>query len=40
MEEGIIVSREAQIERVSAAFIQAIAQHRHWKRELKHQVPA
>jgi catalase len=39
-EGGVIVSRDAQIERVSAEFIRAIAQHRHWERELGHQVPA
>jgi catalase len=39
-DEGIIFARGAQTGRVSAKFIQAMAQHRHWSRELKGQVPA
>jgi catalase len=31
--EGVVSSREASISNVAAAFIRAIAQHRHWERE-------
>jgi catalase len=39
-EEGVIISREAQADGVAAKFIEAIARHRHWSREMKDQVPA
>ena len=39
-DEGIVFARGAQTSRVAAKFIQAIAQHRHWARELKGQMPA
>ncbi len=32
-EEGIIISRDAQTDKLAQAFIAAIAQHRHWSRE-------
>jgi catalase len=38
--EGIIISRNGQVGNVAAEFIEAIAQHRHWSREMKDQVPA
>lgn len=39
-DEGVIISRQAQSGNVAEAFIKAIAQHRHWSREMKAQVPA
>jgi catalase len=39
-DEGIIVSRDAQAGDVATEFIKAIAQHRHWGREVKDLVPA
>jgi catalase len=39
-DEGLIFARGTQASRVSGKFIQAMAQHRHWSRELKGQVPA
>ena len=39
-DEGIIMDRGAPISQVAATFIKAIAQHRHWDREAKSQVPA
>ncbi|MGI8565869.1 MAG: catalase [Pyrinomonadaceae bacterium] len=39
-DEGIVISRDAPVVKVAAAFINAIAQHRHWGREKKDQVPA
>ncbi|HVG02092.1 MAG TPA: catalase-related domain-containing protein, partial [Nitrospira sp.] len=39
-DEGIIFARGAQPSRVASKFIRAIAQHRHWNRELKGQLPA
>ena len=39
-EEGVIISREAQTDDVATKFIEAIAQHRHWSREMKDHVPA
>jgi catalase len=39
-DEGVIISRQPQADRVAAEFIKAIAHHRHWSRELKAQVPA
>jgi catalase len=38
--EGVIIGRDAQVGNVAAEFIHAIAQHRHWSRETKDQVPA
>ena len=37
---GIIVGRGAKIGSLAEKFIRAVAQHRHWDRELKGQVPA
>ncbi len=37
---GIILGRSAKIGAIAEKFIRAIAQHRHWDRELKGQVPA
>jgi catalase len=39
-DEGVVVGGDAQAGKVAAAFIDAIAQHRHWGREKKNQVPA
>ncbi|MEP6887240.1 MAG: catalase [Nitrospirales bacterium] len=39
-DEGVVMSRGAQISQVAAKFIAAIARHRHWDREAKGQVPA
>ena len=39
-QEGVVISRDAQPGKVAAEFIKAIAQHRHWGREMKTQVPA
>ena len=39
-DEGVVMSQEAQHSDVAAAFITAIAQHRHWSREMKAPVPA
>jgi catalase len=39
-DEGVITSPDAQVSKVAADFIKAIAQHRHWSREMKDQVPA
>ena len=39
-DDGLIFARGTQANKVPARFIQAIAQHRHWHRELKGQVPA
>jgi catalase len=39
-DEGVIISRDGQVGNVAAEFIKAIAQHRHWHREMKEQVPA
>ena len=39
-DEGIIIGRGTQTSQVAATFIKAIAQHRHWDRESKGQVPA
>ncbi len=39
-DDGLIFGRGAQANKVPARFIQAMAQHRHWHRELKGQVPA
>ena len=38
--EGVVLSREAPPAKVAAEFIKAIAEHRHWSREMKEQVPA
>ena len=34
-EEGVIIGRDADVDDVAAEFIHAIAQHRHWSREMK-----
>lgn len=39
-DEGVITGRGAQMSQVAASFIHAIAQHRHWGREAKGQIPA
>ena len=39
-DEGVIIGRDARVDDVAAEFIKAIAQHRHWSREMKDQVPA
>jgi catalase len=39
-DEGIITGRGAHMGQVTAKFIKAMAQHRHWDREMKGQVPA
>jgi catalase len=39
-DEGILFARGAQTRRIAPKFIRAIAQHRHWNRELKGQMPA
>ena len=39
-DEGIVLGRDSQRSRLASTFIQAIAQHRHWSRELKGQMPA
>jgi hypothetical protein len=38
--EGVIIGRDARMEDVAAEFIKAVAQHRHWSREIKDRVPA
>src|SRR3569623_872774 len=37
---GVVLSREAQPAKGAAEFIKAIAEHRHWSREMKEHVPA
>jgi catalase len=39
-EEGVIINRNGQAGKLAAEFIKAIAQHRHWNREMKEQEPA
>ena len=39
-DEGIVLGGGSQRSRLASKFIQAIAQHRHWSRELKGQMPA
>ncbi len=39
-DSGILVGRGAKIGPLAEKFIKAVAQHRHWDRELKGQVPA
>ena len=39
-DEGVIISRDGQAGDLAAEFIKAIAQHRHWGREVKDLVPA
>jgi catalase len=39
-DEGIVTGDDAQVGKAAAEFIKAIAQHRHWSREKKEQVPA
>lgn len=34
-EDGVIFSRNAQVGKITAQFIKAVAQHRHWSREMK-----
>jgi catalase len=38
-DEGVIIGRDVQAGDVAAEFIQAIAQHRHWRRETKDLIP-
>jgi catalase len=40
IDEGVIIGRDARVDDVAAEFIKAIAQHRHWSREMKDHVPA
>jgi catalase len=40
VDEGVIIGHNARVEDVAAEFIKAIAQHRHWSREMKNHVPA
>jgi catalase len=40
VDEGTIISRDAQVGDLATEFIKAIAQHRHWSREVKDLVPA
>jgi len=40
VDEGVIIGRDARVDDVAAEFIKAIAQHRHWSREMKDHVPA
>jgi catalase len=40
VEEGVMIGRDEQNGAVAAEFIHAIAQHRHWSREMRAQVPA
>ena len=37
---SVIIGRDARVDDVAAEFIKAIAQHRHWNREMKDEVPA
>ncbi len=39
-DEGVVTGDDAQAGKAAAAFIKAIAQHRHWSREAKDRVPA
>jgi catalase len=39
-DEGLVTAQDAQAGKAAAEFIKAIAQHRHWSRETKDQVPA
>jgi catalase len=39
-DEGVIFGRDARVDEVATEFIKAIAQHRHWSREMKDEVPA
>jgi len=39
-DEGVVIGQETRTDNVAAAFITAIAQHRHWGREMKSPVPA
>ncbi len=39
-DEGVVTGQDVQAGKVAAEFIKAIAQHRHWSREMKDQVPA
>ena len=40
MDEGVIVGPDARVDDVAVEFVKAIAQHRHWSREMKDEVPA
>jgi len=40
IDEGVIIGRDARVDDVAAEFIKAVAQHRHWSREMKDHVPA
>lgn len=39
-DEGVVTGQDAQAGKAAAEFVKAIAQHRHWGREMKDQVPA
>ena len=39
-DEGVVIGHVAPVAKAAADFINAIAQHRHWGREKKDQVPA
>jgi hypothetical protein len=39
-DEGVIIGPDARVDDVAVEFIKAIAQHRHWSREMKDGVPA
>ena len=38
--EGVVVRSDSEVGKAATEFIKAIAQHRHWSREIKDQVPA
>ena len=38
--DGVVMSGDAQAGKAAALFVGAIAEHRHWIRETKGQVPA
>jgi catalase len=38
-EAGVVICQNAQTDNLAQAFITAIAQHRHWSREMQHPVP-
>jgi catalase len=40
LDEGVIIGRDLRADDVAEEFIKAIAQHRHWSREMKDAVPA
>jgi catalase len=39
-DEGVIIGPDVQVDDVAVEFIKAVAQHRHWSREMKERVPA